>query len=251
MSGVNRRRVCDKKEKKAQHEKQKVRTIKEKFVEERQHRAPPIVAKTENQKLYLKALYSKKLIVGIGAAGVGKSFLAASVAADAFIKGEIDKIVVARPYVFMGKSSGYKPGSAYEKLYPFVRPMLDTIKQRIGNGAYESALASGAIEVCELESIRGRSFDGNVTIVLDEGQNAEPNEIKSIVTRLGEGATLVVCGDASQHDLRGQSGIDYLTYIINKYNISDTAIINFTPDDIVRSGIVKEFVLAFTEEEKQ
>lgn len=148
--------------------------IKEKFAEQRNN-PPPIVAKTAKQKEYFRLLEDPevKAIVCLGLHGTGKTFCAAVVAADKFRKNEITQIIVARAYVQTGKTSGYKPGSSLQKLYPYVRNVLDTIKSRIGAGAYEVALKdgeSGEIQVQEVESIRGRSFDLPSYLIIDESQ---------------------------------------------------------------------------------
>lgn len=224
------------------------REIKPKFMEERRHRAEPIVAKTPMQKTYLQVLRTEKLIVANGPAGCGKTFLAAALAADALIRKDIEKIVIARPNVAMGMSIGFRQGSDWDKLYPFIRPMLDTIQKRMGKGAYEVALGNKSIELQALDAIRGRSFDGSVVVIVDEVQNAEPSEVQSIVTRMGEGSQMVLCGDPDQNDLRGDNGMDYICRIIEKYSIPDVAVVNFTEDDIVRSSIAKDFVVAFRKE---
>lgn len=244
MGGYNRQQQQNRKA-------SKPKRIKEKFVEERQHRAPPIVAKTQNQKYYLGRLRTEKLIVCSGPSGSGKTFIPSALAADALIRQEIDKIVVARPYVSMGKSIGLRPGDDYMKLYGFVRPMLDTIQKRMGKGAYDIALSRGDIEVQALDSIRGRSFDDRVCLIVDELQNATPEEIKSIVTRLGEGCQMIGCGDPDQTDIKGENGIQYLERIISTYNIQDAAVVKFTEEDIVRSSIAKDFVIAFRKEKNK
>lgn len=240
MAGRNRQKKQAKKE----------RRIKEKFVEERQHRAPPIVGKTQNQRQYLAELAIRKLVVAKGPAGTGKTFIPSALAADALVNHEIDKIILARPYVSMGKSIGLRPGNDYEKLYGFLRPMLDTIEKRMGKGAFNIALARGDIEVQPLDSIRGRSFDDRVCVIVDETQNAEPEEMQSIVTRIGEDAQMVLCGDPEQHDLKGENGIDYIERIINEYNIRGCAVVEFGAKDIVRSSIAKEFVIAFRKDRR-
>lgn len=217
------------------------RHIKSKFKDERENRAPQLIAKTENQKTYLRLLNSKKLVVALGSAGVGKSFCAAANTADDFIKGLVDRIIVARPYVQMGKYSGARPGSDYEKLYPYVRNILDTVKSRIGDGSYDGALGK-KIEVQALESIRGRSFDGSVVIICDEMQNSTPDEMKSIITRIGEDAQLVICGDPHQKDIKGESGLEWLCSFILRHNIPDCGIVEFTEEDCVRSGLVADIL---------
>lgn len=224
------------------------REIREKFVEERVHRAPPILAKTQNQRKYMQVLRTEKLIVCRGSAGVGKSFLSSALAGDALLRGDISKVIVCRPNVAMGESIGYRKGSDEDKLFPFVRPMLDTLKKRMGSGSYEVAIASKQIEIQALDAIRGMSFDGNVVILCDEMSNSTPAEIRSVVTRLGEQAQMVIMGDPTQTDIRGENGLDYICGLIEKYDIPDSAIVEFTSADIVRSGIAKAFVTAFEKE---
>ena len=115
--------------------------IDEKFEGER--KLPPIQALNEKQKLYINLLKTCNIIVVNGLFGTGKSFISASIAADALRQGRVTKVVVARPYVFTGKDSGSKPGTTLEKLYPFVRNVLDTMKKRMGNGAFSVALKDG------------------------------------------------------------------------------------------------------------
>ena len=224
------------------------REIKPKFQEQRIHRAPAIEPKTQNQKRYMQVLRTERLIVVRGSAGTGKSFLASALAGDALLRGDIDKIIVCRPNVAMGESIGHRKGSDWDKLYPFVRPMLDTLKKRMGSGSYEVAIASKQIEIQALDAIRGMSFDGNVVILCDEMSNSTPAEIRSVVTRLGEKAQMVIMGDPRQTDIKGENGLDYICDIIERHNIPDTAIVEFTSADIVRSGIARAFVMAFDKE---
>lgn len=222
--------------------------VKEKFVEERTTRNKPILPKTEHQQQYMNLLWSKQIICALGSAGSGKSYIPSAIAADMLMQKKLDKVIVCRPYVEMGRTSGLKPGDTFSKLYPMVRPMLDTMKQRMGQGAYELAIKHEVIEIQELATIRGRSFDDKVWIIGDEMQNSLPEEVKSIVTRLGSESKLFLLGDPNQKDIKGQSGLEWIDYIINKYNIPDCGSVHFTSDDIVRSDIVKAFVKAFEKE---
>ena len=223
------------------------RVVKDKFLIERE--PPPIVAKTEKQKQYLKMLNDPSIqaICVLGLHGSGKSFLAASVAADEYRKGKISKIIVARPYVQTGKSSGSKPGSALEKLYPYVRNILDTVKQRIGTGAFEIALQDGIrgdIEVQEVESIRGRSFDLPSWLIIDEGQQTTEDEMIAIVTRVSDNCKLVLCGDENQRDIKGSSGLHWFMDFAKRHKLNNVGFINFdSPDDIVRGGLVREIAI--------
>lgn len=224
------------------------KVIKDKFVEERVN-LPPIVAKTKKQKEYLSMLSDPniQIVVSLGFHGTGKTFCASTIAADKFRKNEIDKIIVSRAYVQTGRSSGLKPGTTLQKMYPYVRNVLDTIKSRIGNGAYEIALKdgeSGQIEVQEVESIRGRSFDEPSFLIIDEAQQTTPEEMKSIVTRISDNCKLVLCGDVNQKDIRGESGLEWFLDFVKRHNIKGIGIVDFNdPEDIVRGGMVKQIAI--------
>lgn len=190
-----------------------------------------------------------------GLFGTGKTFLAACTAGDALHKGHIDKVVVARPYVQTGKTSGFKPGSSLEKLYPYVRNVLDTMRKRMGDGAFNIALAdgvSGKIEVQEVESIRGRSFDEPSFLIIDEAQQTNPDEMESIVTRISDNCTLVLCGDDNQKDIKGQSGLAWFESFAKRHNLEGVGFIDFdSPDDIVRGGMVRKIAIGIAKDKGQ
>lgn len=229
---------------------------KEKFASERNN-PPPISAKTEKQKEYFRMLNDPNIqaIVCLGLHGTGKTFCAAVVAADKFRKNEIEKIIVARPYVQTGRTSGFKPGSSLEKLYPYVRNVLDTIKQRIGDGAFEVALKDGLhgeIEVQEVESIRGRSFDQLSYLILDEAQQTTVEEMQSIVTRVSDNCKLVLCGDIRQKDIHGESGLEWFMSFTKRHNLQGVGVIDFSdPEDIVRGGLVKDIAIGLMKDRQK
>ena len=231
------------------------KVIKGKFVVERND-PPVIVAKTEKQREYFKALNDPNIqvVIALGFHGTGKTFCASVVAADMFRKNQLEKIIVSRAYVQTGKSSGLKPGTALDKLYPYVRNVLDTIKHRIGQGAYEIALKDGVtgdIEVQEVESIRGRSFDQSSFLIIDEAQQTSPEEMQSIVTRIGDSCKLVMCGDIRQKDIRGESGIEWFMSFAQRHNLKGVKIIDFSdPDDIVRGGLVKDIAIGMMKDKE-
>lgn len=219
------------------------RQIQEKFHEDR-NSPKPLLPRNENQQAYMSALLSSQIVIVTGPAGVGKTFLAASMAADDLRKGVIDKIIVSRPYVQTGKSSGHLPGTILEKMMPYVRPTLDAIKKRLGGEIYQNALKDGQshqIEVQPLESIRGRSFDEKGVLIIDEAQQSTPDEMMSIVTRISDDCTLVLCGDVHQKDIHGTSGLEWFKSFAHRHNL-DVTHIHFTSDDIIRGGIVKDIV---------
>jgi len=221
------------------------RVIREKFSEER--KALPITAKNENQKKYLHSLQFDTISVGKGSAGSGKTFCAAAVAANKYLKGEIDQIVVTRAYVPMGKSTGFWPGSVEDKLYPYVAPILGVIKERIGVAKFEADFGK-KIKIQPLEAIRGMSFPSGTFLICDEAQNLSVEEVRSIVTRLETGSQVAFCGDDKQRDVKGVSGIVYLANLIRKHKLEGCSVVEFTPDDIVRSGLTRELVKIFEEE---
>lgn len=231
------------------------KVIKEKFRERREFELPPISAKTPKQKEYLRLIKECNIVCCLGIFGTGKTFLAACEAGDALRKGHVEKVVVARPYVQTGKTSGFKPGSSLEKLYPYVRNVLDTMKKRMGDGAFSIALkdgVSGSIEVQEVESIRGRSFDEPSFLIIDEAQQTTPEEMESIVTRISDNCTLILCGDEGQKDIRGKSGLAWFTEFAERHQLDGVGFINFdSPDDIVRGGMVRDIALGLAKDKGQ
>lgn len=233
---------------KKRKEREFKKAYKDKFSDERQ--PPPILPKTQNQEWYKRNLEDFNVNIAIGSAGTGKTFMASALAADAFRQGDINKIIVCRPYVHTGKSSGSKPGSTLLKMYPFVRTMLDTIKQRLGNGAFETALKDGErgdIEVCEVESIRGRSFDEPSWLILDEAQQTTKDELISILTRCSDNCKVTLCGDPHQKDIKGESGLEWFTEFVRRHDL-DVGIVEFTSEDIVRGGLVKGIIKGLEED---
>lgn len=228
------------------------RKTKEKFVAKNQ--PEPIQAKTEKQKKYLAMLNDPdiQLIVVQGLHGVGKSFLSATVAADQFRLNQVSQIIVARPYVQTGKSSGAKPGTSLQKLYPYVRNVLDPIRKRLGSATFDIALADGErgdIQVQEIESIRGRSFDEDSWLLIEEAQQTTPEEMIAIVTRVSDRCKLVVSGDLRQRDIRGDSGLQWLLDFVQRHNVPGVGVINFdSPDDIVRGGLVRHVAIGLAKD---
>jgi phosphate starvation-inducible PhoH-like protein len=219
--------------------------VKEQFQHERM--PTPILAKNEAQKVYLDSLQNDIVSVGKGSAGTGKTYCAAAVAANKYLKGEVTEIIVARAYVPMGRTTGFWPGSVEEKLTPFLAPILNVIKDRIGAKRYAAEFGK-TIKIQPLEAIRGMSFQAGTFLLIDEAQNLNVDEVRSIVTRLEEGSQVAFCGDDKQRDIQGVSGIVYLTNLIKKYKLKDCSVVEFTPKDIVRSGLTKAFVEIFERE---
>lgn len=166
-------------------------------------------------------------------------------AADWFAEGTISKIVLCRPMVSVGKTMGYLPGDQDEKMQPWMIPLIEPLQQRLGKGFVEYALKSGKIEVAPIETMRGRTFK-DAFVIVDEAQNLTLHELKMLVTRVGENTQLVIDGDIAQTDLNN-SGLAYLIQLSKRYNI-DCVAVTLGLEDIVRSGIVRQWLTAFHEE---
>ena len=205
-----------------------------------------IAPKTDNQGKLINSIKMSKQVLILGPAGTGKTYVTATCAADLYTLKEIDKIVITRPHVAVGKDIGYLPGTLEEKAQPWALPVLDVLVKHLGKGAVDTGLKSGNIEVATLALMRGRSFE-NAFIIVDEAQNIEIPEIKMLLTRVGEGSTIVLNGDIQQSDLKGTSGLAKVIHLAKKH-LLDVPVVEFGIEDIVRSGICAEWVKVFMKE---
>ena len=205
-----------------------------------------ITPRTTKQKDLIDAIKGSKQVLILGPAGTGKTYVTATCAADLYTLKEIDKIVITRPHVAVGKDIGFLPGTLEEKAQPWALPVLDVLTKHLGKGAVDTALKAGNIEVATLALMRGRSFD-NAFIIVDEAQNIEIPEIKMLLTRVGEGSTIVLNGDIQQSDLKGTSGLSKVIHLAKKHML-DVPVVEFGIEDIVRSGICAEWVKVFVSE---
>ncbi|WP_407666686.1 PhoH family protein [Microvirga roseola] len=206
---------------------------------------PPIKPLNATQDDYLDALKTSSQVVVLGPAGTGKTWIAATYAADLYRQRRISRIILTRPNVPCGRSLGFFPGTLEEKFGPWAAPVIEAIKERIGTAAYEIALKNGDIEMVPFEIMRGRSWK-DAFILLDEAQNATPAEMKTFLTRIGEDCTVVINGDVSQCDLRETSGLRTVIHLI-KSQMLPVPIVEFSLSDIVRSGVCEMWVRAFEE----
>lgn len=223
---------------------------KAKWEEDRNERSKAIHIQPKgiNQNLFLESMRKNIITVGTGSAGTGKTYLACLYACSELLSGNIRKIVITRPYVAVsGRTTGFKPSTDIEKLRPFVKPMLEYLSDTLGKGMVEEQLELGdQIELAPLESIRGRSFD-NAIIIADESSNMTIGEIQALTTRLGENTKLILIGDCAQTDTE-HNGLDWFDNLARKHIIDDVGIVRFNHDDIVRSGMVRQLVIAFERE---
>jgi phosphate starvation-inducible PhoH-like protein len=156
---------------------------------------------------------------------------------------QIDKIILTRPNVSVGKDLGYLPGDLNEKFTPWAAPVLEVLVQQLGKGVVDTAIKNGNIEMAPLSTMRGRSFKDSF-IILDEAQNTTVAEIKMFLTRIGEGSKVVINGDIKQSDINQQSGLSKIIHLAKKYHMN-IPVIEFTVEDIVRSEICKQWIIAF------
>lgn len=221
---------------------------KEKF---QRHNFPPLLPRNDKQSNLLEALKYSTLVIAQGSAGTGKTLIACHHAAKKLHYGDVRKVVLIRAYQpLAGRSIGFLPGTLDEKLIPYYQQMIDYFEDYLGKASTEIHLKNKTIEICSLETIRGRSWENSI-IIVDEAQSLFVPEVQALVTRIGEGSQMIFCGDNSgtQTDVKnGLDGLSYLYKLVDKYVINEVSFINFTRDEIVRSGITKEFVVAFEEE---
>lgn len=207
---------------------------------------PPLKPKTPGQHRLIQAIKSASQVLVSGAAGTGKSYIASVMAADLLAAGKIDKIVITRPNVAAGRTLGHFPGTVDEKMAPWMIPLTEPLRERLGWGHYKYCMDKGVIEIAPLETMRGRTFR-NAFVIVDEAQNCSLSELKMLVTRIGEGTQLVITGDTAQTDLAEKSGLQTLIDLSKNHNV-DCVHVELGLEDIVRSGIVRQWLEAFHRE---
>ena len=205
-----------------------------------------ILPRNENQKFYIDSLYESDQVIVFGPAGTGKTYVVSSVAANMYNLKQINKIVITRPHVAVGRDIGFLPGTLEEKSAPWALPVLDVLERQLGKGVVETALKNGNIEVAPLALMRGRSFD-DTFVICDEAQNITLTELKMLVTRIGEGSKLVLNGDIQQSDLKEADGLSKIIHMAKKHMLP-IPIVEFTVADIVRSDICKQWIETFVKE---
>jgi phosphate starvation-inducible PhoH-like protein len=208
----------------------------------RRKKAEPLEAQTQAQGHYICALQSSELIFAIGPAGTGKTYVASAFAADLLQSNAIERIIITRPNVEVGAGFGFLPGELEEKYAPYLDPFREVMIERMGLSQYEYALKVETILPKPLAFMRGATFN-NAFVILDEAQNCTPSEMKMFLTRIGKNCTVVVDGDPEQCDLHGPSGLNDAVDRLEK--IPGVAVVEFTEDDIVRSGLIKDILIAY------
>ena len=191
---------------------------------------------SDNQRQLMEAIDKKNLVLALGPAGTGKTYLAIAKAVEALEAGKIERILLSRPAVEAGESLGYLPGDLEEKLAPYLRPLYDALSDRLGRKRLKTMLADGSIEIAPVGYMRGRTLN-NAFVVIDEAQNCTYTQIKMLMTRLGWHSTMVLTGDPDQTDLLpGMSGLADIAKRLEV--LPDISVVHLQDRDIVRHPLV-------------
>ena len=203
-----------------------------------------VIARSEKQSDYIKALKENDIVMSLGPAGTGKSFLAVSVAVTLLMEKKIERVILSRPAVEAGEKLGFLPGDMKEKVDPYLRPLYDALYELFGANKIDKRIETGEIEIAPLAFMRGRTLK-NCFAILDEAQNATETQIKMFLTRIGENSKLVVNGDPSQIDLinKSQSGLIKSKDILK--DLKEIKIIEFDHTDVVRHTLVSKIIQAY------
>jgi len=203
----------------------------------------PLKAKTFGQKKYLEAIKNNTITFGVGPAGTGKTYLAVAMAVRAFRAHEINRIILTRPAVEAGEKLGFLPGDLQNKVDPYLRPLYDALFDMLGAENYQRYLERGNIEVAPLAYMRGRTLDDSF-IILDEAQNTTPEQMKMLLTRLGQNSKAVITGDVTQIDLQDKkSGLVEAVKVLR--NINGIEEVRLTNKDVVRHRLIQEIIKAY------
>lgn len=233
------------------------RVIKEKFKEERNKRTLPLKAQNDRQKMALRAFTDSQLVIQTGYAGVGKTELMCWWACKQWLEGNVDNIIITRPYQQLGRDAGATKGNDAEKLLPFCMSMLMKLKKYLGTGPLKNnfkldgfdTLFSEAdgIQIIPVEKIQGLSFSSKTIILADEIQNSTIPQVKALATRVEEGCQLLISGDPRQSAIGDKNGLNYLVHVLNKRPYVGAEIIEYKVEDNCRKGIASHLVRAFDE----
>ena len=209
----------------------------------------PVKPKTLGQKKYVEAIKNNTIVLGVGPAGTGKTYLAVAMAVNAFRAKEVNRIILTRPAVEAGEKLGFLPGDLQSKVDPYLRPLYDALFDMLGAENFQKYQERGNIEVAPLAYMRGRTLDDSC-IILDEAQNTTPEQLKMFLTRMGFNSKVVVTGDVTQIDLPDgkKSGLVEVTKILK--NIEQIELVRFSEKDVVRHKLVQDIIKAYEKYEE-
>ena len=203
-----------------------------------------IVARSKGQHTYINIVNNNDIVLSVGPAGTGKTYIAVAFAIAALENSEVDRIVLCRPAVEAGESLGFLPGDLKEKVDPYLTPLYDALGDIMPKSKLKKVLSDGTIEIVPLAYMRGRTLN-NAFMILDEAQNATPMQMKMFLTRLGVNSKAIITGDITQVDLplKTDSGLIQVVKILK--GIDGIGFVKLTESDVVRHKLVKDIILAY------
>ena len=208
-----------------------------------------ISPKSDGQRTYIQAIQGNDIVIGIGPAGTGKTYLAVAAAVDALYKKRVKRIILARPAVEAGENLGFLPGDLQEKVDPYLRPLYDALEDMMPHERVRRALEDSTIEIAPLAYMRGRTL-ADAFVILDEAQNATRAQTKMFLTRLGLNSRVVITGDKTQIDLprRDDSGLLEIEEILG--GIDGISVVYLDSKDVIRHRLVKDIIRAYAREDQ-
>ena len=208
-----------------------------------------VTPKSVVQKEYIDTMRTHDMVIGIGPAGTGKTYLAMAMALSFLTKKEVQRIVLTRPAVEAGEKLGFLPGDLYEKVNPYLRPLYDALHDMMDFDHASKLMERGIIEVAPLAFMRGRTLNDSF-VILDEAQNTKPEQMKMFLTRMGFGSKVVITGDITQVDLPDgkQSGLIQIQNILKK--VEGIKFVYFSDKDVIRHPLVQDIIKAYEEAEQ-
>tara|TARA_B110000196_G_C21036963_1_gene610473 strand:+ start:1 stop:918 length:918 start_codon:yes stop_codon:yes gene_type:complete len=203
-----------------------------------------VIPRSKKQKEYVRSLKTSPVVISLGPAGTGKTYLAVAVALSMLLEKKVERIILSRPAVEAGEKLGFLPGDMKDKIDPYLRPLYDSLYDLLDYDKIQRKIQSGEIEIAPLAFMRGRTLKNSFAI-LDEAQNATQTQIKMFLTRIGENSKLVINGDPSQIDLpnKNQSGLAKSQAVLKE--IKEISIVNFDHKDVMRHPLVTKIVEAY------